>query len=549
VANRGAHAGVAPALTVPTLLQLEARFHASLDVDVLLDLVVDEAVSVVRATSGVAGLSTPTGMVARSYHDAARRVPYERVWSGTQGLAGWVHTHRTPYVTNDAASDSHLSPDLRDTFGVTSALATPIVSARGDLLGFVEVHNKQDEGGFTATDTESLTALSQTAASALETALAYRLLREAETAFEDTERRREEFFATLAHELRNPLAPLRHALDMLRRMDDDAQVRRHAEAIMDRQLVQLVRIVDDLLDLSRVTRGEVALECVPMDLQAAVANALDANQPLVRRLGHRVVISLPGEPVRLNGDLTRLSQVFANIINNAAKYTPAGGTIDVTVASERGHGIVRVKDTGVGIPPRVLPRVFDMFARVQGEPGRAQSGLGVGLSLARRFVEMHGGTVRARSKGRGHGTEIIVRLPLARSEAAAAPESVPVAATPGASKRVLVVDDSTDSAESLAALLSLQHHDVRTASNGPSALETAEEFRPDAIVLDIGLPGMSGHDVARVIRSRAWGRSVLLVAATGWGQEADRAAARDAGFDVHLTKPVDIDELSALLAK
>jgi len=269
----------------------------------------------------------------------------------------------------------------------------------------------------------------------------------------------------------------------------------------------------------------------------------------VRRLGHRVVISLPGEPVRLNGDLTRLSQVFANIINNAAKYTPAGGTIDVTVSRERGHGIVRVKDTGVGIPPRVLPRVFDMFARVQGEPGRAQSGLGVGLSLARRFVEMHGGTVRARSKGRGHGTEIIVRLPLARSEAAAAPESVPVAATPGASKRVLVVDDSTDSAESLAALLSLQHHDVRTASNGPSALETAEEFRPDAIVLDIGLPGMSGHDVARVIRSRAWGRGVLLVAATGWGQEADRAAARDAGFDVHLTKPVDIDELSALLAK
>ncbi len=369
----------------------------------------------------------------------------------------------------------------------------------------------------------------------------------AEEALREADRRKDEFLATLAHELRNPLAPIRNALQVLR-LSAERELREKARDMMERQLAQMVRLVDDLLDVSRITRNKLELRKGRVELAAVLSNAVETSRPQIDEAGHRLTVTLPQEPVYLEADLTRLAQVFWNLLNNAAKYTPPGGRIDVTAEVRGGEVAVAVRDTGVGIPAEAFPRLFEMFSQVDRSLERAQGGLGIGLALVKGLVAMHGGTVEARSDGPNMGCEFVVRLPTATPARAAAG---PPAATPDGetfrARRVLVVDDNRDAAASLAMVLSLWGNDTRTAHDGLEALELAEAFRPEVILLDIGLPRLNGYDTCRRMRERPWGKDAFMIATTGWGQEEDRRRAREAAFDHHLVKPVDLVALQELL--
>ncbi len=370
-----------------------------------------------------------------------------------------------------------------------------------------------------------------------------------EEALKDADRRKDEFLATLAHELRNPLAPLRNGLQILRLSRGDAAAADRAMGMMDRQLGQMVHLVDDLLDVSRITRGKLHLRRDRVELAAVVRNAVEASRPLVEAAGHRLAVSLPPEPVHLDADPTRLAQVLSNLLTNAAKYTERGG--DIRLAAERrGDGVVvSVRDTGIGIAAEHLPRLFEMFSQVDSALERSPGGLGIGLALVRGLVEMHGGTVEARSEGRGRGSEFVVRLPLPgdppAGPARADDDSGPAAARPR--RRVLVADDNRDAADSLAEMLRLFGHEVHAAHDGREAVEAAAWFRPEVALLDIGMPRLNGYEAARLIREQADRRRVVLVAVTGWGQEDDRRRGAEAGFDAHLTKPVAPADLDRLL--
>jgi PAS domain S-box-containing protein len=360
----------------------------------------------------------------------------------------------------------------------------------------------------------------------------------------DQDRRKDEFLATLAHELRNPLAPISTGLELLRQQP--AQAHRIA-AMMDRQLGHLVRLVDDLLDISRITLGKVNLVKERVDLRAVLDSALETTRPLVEAGGHELALRLPDGPLPLDGDPTRLSQMFSNLVNNAAKYTPRGGRISIEAAICGAALEVRISDTGLGIPEDMLPRVFDMFTQVGRTIERAQGGLGIGLTLVRRLAEMHGGEVLAASPGVGQGSTFTVRLPLAADGAAAAP---PRRELPGggAGLKILVVDDNVDAAEMLALLLEAEGNQTRLAHSGPAALAVASELEPDLVFLDIGLPEMNGYEVATRLRADPRLRGCVLVALTGWGSEADRREAHAAGFDRHLVKPIDGTKLHDVLS-
>jgi PAS domain S-box-containing protein len=363
-----------------------------------------------------------------------------------------------------------------------------------------------------------------------------RLMRE----LEEADRRKDEFLATLSHELRNPLAPLRNSLQLLRLADrrDGAAAPIHER--MERQVEHLVRLVDDLLEMSRVTRGAFELRRDSVELASVVRNAVETSAPLIDAAAHRLELALPPEPLVADGDPVRLTQILANLLNNAARYTARGGRISVTLAREGGAACIRVRDTGSGIAPELLPRLFAMFSR-----GGNSSGLGIGLALARRLAEMHGGSIEAKSEGPGRGSEFVVRLPLlAGAPAAQAPRPPAAKLRP---RRILVVDDNRDAADSLAMLLSFLGAEVETANDGPGAIAAFERVRPAAVLLDLGMPGMDGYEVARSLRA-AGADGVPIIALTGWGQDEDRRRAREAGFDHHLIKPADMGALQALLA-
>jgi PAS domain S-box-containing protein len=361
-------------------------------------------------------------------------------------------------------------------------------------------------------------------------------------------RRKDEFLATLAHELRNPLAPMRNALEIqrLHLPQGDAQLRWSHE-LMQRQLRQLTRLVDDLLEIARITQGRLELRRQPLELAEVVQGAVDAAQPLLQARQHRFTASLPDAPLALVGDAARLTQVVLNLLNNAAQYTPEGGRIELALRREGGEAVISVRDNGIGLAAEHLPHIFDMFSQVQPALERTHGGLGVGLSLAKALAGLHGGSVVARSEGPGRGSEFELRLPLPPlPPVAQTPVAAPVAAT--AARRVMVVDDNPDAAESLALLLELQGHEVRTAHDGLAAVALAREYRPALAIVDIGLPGISGYEVARRIRGQDGGAGMLLVALTGWGQAQDKQAALEAGFDRHLTKPVAPEQLDELFA-
>jgi PAS domain S-box-containing protein len=370
-----------------------------------------------------------------------------------------------------------------------------------------------------------------------------------EEALRDADRRKDEFLATLAHELRNPLAPIVNSLQILKIPRLDAPTAQQTRGIMERQVQQLVRLVDDLLDVSRVVRGKVELRRQPLELATAVARAVETVQPLVELKRHRLDLLLPEESMLVDGDPVRLAQVIGNLLTNSAKYTEPGGHIVLAATREGGEAILRIRDDGIGIAPDMLRQVFDLFVQADQDASRSQGGLGIGLTLAKNLVELHGGRIDAFSAGLGQGSEFIIRLPVL-PESYDAPAAAERAArvAPLLGHRVLVVDDNRDAAESLAMLLRLQGHDVRVRYDGTSALETASTYRPAIIFLDIGLPGMDGFDVARRLRETPGLENTVLAALTGWGQAEARRRSTDAGFHHHLVKPPDPDALGELLA-
>jgi CheY-like chemotaxis protein len=371
-----------------------------------------------------------------------------------------------------------------------------------------------------------------------------RRLREAEAA----NRAKDEFLAVLGHELRNPLSPIVTALELMRLSGGDAFLRERA--IIDRQVRHLVRLVSDLLDVSRVSQGKLILHKRPLETIDVVFRAIEMSSPLVEQRGHRLTVKVPESGLLVEADETRLAQVIANILNNAAKYTPEGGRIAVSATSDGGDMVLRVRDSGIGIHPDILPRIFDLFVQEERGLPRSREGLGIGLSIAKGLVELHGGTIGVESGGEGRGSEFVIRLPLAGARPSEARHPHAAAAErDGPGKRVLVVDDNRDGAELLEEVFRALGHTTRLAYDGEGALELAREFRPHIAFLDIGLPLMDGYELARGLRQVPGLEAVRLVAVTGFGQDADRGRTREAGFDEHLVKPVEIDDLRILMER
>jgi PAS domain S-box-containing protein len=372
--------------------------------------------------------------------------------------------------------------------------------------------------------------------------------RRTEAALREADRRKDDFIALLAHELRNPLAPLRNGLQVMRLADRDVNVVAQARAMMDRQLGHMVRLIDDLLDVSRISRNKMELRRTRVLLSDVVGSAVEAARPLIDAAGHQLSISLPPEPVFLDADLTRLAQVLSNLLTNSAKYTERGGRIWLAAELRDGSTTVTVRDTGIGIPAEALPRIFDMFSQVDRSIERSTGGLGIGLALVKGLVEMHGGTVAAESGGQGKGSTFTVTLPVLAScseLAGAVPDAGP--AHRGPKRRILVVDDNRDSAVSMATMLTLLGHEVSTAHDGIEAVQVADRCRPQVILMDVGMPRLNGLNATRRIREQPWGKGMRIIALTGWGQDADRERSREAGCDGHLVKPVSLADLEKML--
>lgn len=376
-------------------------------------------------------------------------------------------------------------------------------------------------------------------------------LKLAEAALRAADERKDEFLAILAHELRNPLAPIRHAAGIGNAPGVTERQLKWAHEVIDRQVDHMSRLLDDLLDVSRITRGKLELRLQPVDLGESVLLAANTVRPMIEARGHRFDVETPAEAVTLVADPVRFTQILSNLLTNAAKYTDAGGHIRVVAEKCDGNAVIRVQDNGIGIAPAGQADLFRMFSQVTSALNRSEGGLGIGLSLTRGLVALHGGTITVQSEGAGQGSAVTVSLPLRPSAAPStvlvAPDAAPVDAGDQRPLRVLVVDDNRDVAEGCALLLELQGHDVRIAHSGDEALAHLQRFEPELALIDIGMPGMHGYELARRIRATSNGDRILLVAVTGWGQEDDRLKATAAGFDEHRAKPVGLDTLSQLI--
>lgn len=370
----------------------------------------------------------------------------------------------------------------------------------------------------------------------------------AEESLREVDRRKDQFLAILSHELRNPLAPIRLAVAMLRKLNSMDRKLQEYNDIIDRQAGQLGRLLDDLLDMSRISSGKIVLNKARISLGAAVASAIEVSRPLIESLNHKLTVDFPAESIELNADLTRLSQVISNLLNNAAKYTKNGGEIFLTVKDDGNDAVISVRDNGIGLSPNQLNRIFDMFTQVDQSLERSQGGLGVGLSLAKNLVELHGGRIEAKSSGLGKGSEFIVHLPILKSQLkmAASPEDNHTERK-NAHHRVLIADDNIDSANLLTAFLQEEGHEVHTAYDGAAAIEEVKQFKPEIAFLDIGMPKLNGYEVAKALR-KEFEKRIILVAITGWGQENDKQLALHAGFDHHLTKPIELETVEQLIS-
>ena len=430
--------------------------------------------------------------------------------------------------------------------GVSAIICCPLVK-EGRLVALMAVHQRSPRAWSTA-DATLVEHVVDRCWAHIERISAVEALRR-------HDRRKDEFLATLAHELRNPLAPIRTGLNVLNMAPSPADSAK-ARMMMGRQLNHMVRLIDDLLDISRISRGKLELRREWIWLQAVLEDAVDASHAMIEAAGHTLTVHVPKDPVWIAGDLTRLSQVLNNLLNNAAKFTPRGGQIELSAAVEDGQALLRVRDTGVGLSADALPIVFDVFSQLDQSLSRGHGGLGIGLSLVRQLVEMHGGSVAAESPGIGQGSTFTVRIPTASAQQSAHAEPALVrAAEPPAQaarperQRILVVDDNLDGADMLATMLGLSGYETRTANDGPHALEAAREFAPKVVFLDLGMPGMDGFEVARRIRADERISKPVLIALTGWGSADDKRKTKEAGFDFHLTKPVDSSAVHSLLAE
>jgi signal transduction histidine kinase/ActR/RegA family two-component response regulator len=473
-----------------------------------------------------------------------------------QGFAHWViEENRPPRLLSSAGlpEESLAAIDPSDPgneascaavltrFGFTTSIRAPLL-AGGSPRG-VLVFASRRPAPFDADEEEFLRTICHYVTAAGERVRLIRRLR-------DTDRRKDEFLATLAHELRNPLAPVRSSLEIMRLAGNDPTLLARARETMERQMGQMVRLIDDLLDVSRITRGRLELKLEPIRLEAAIRTALETARPLIDGSAHRLVLEGADTKVELMADPVRISQVLSNLLNNAAKYTERGGTIRLSVVREDAMVAITVQDSGVGIDSDSLPGVFDLFSQVDRTLERSQGGLGIGLTLVKRLVEMHGGRVEAHSEGSGRGASFTVRLPVlerALPEPPAPKVEPQAAAKPRAGRRILIADDNQDAAESMALVLRMLGNDVRAVHDGSEAVKVAATFDPEVVLLDIGMPLMNGYDAARAMRSAEWGRDMLLVALTGWGQDDDRKRATEAGFDLHYTKPLEPSDLRRIV--
>jgi len=447
-------------------------------------------------------------------------------------------------VIEDVEADAPFAPlrPIARAAGYRAVQSTPLIGRDGTPLGMLSTHFRSPHRPGEQ-DLRRLDLYVRQAADFIERCRTDEALRRAD-------RQKDEFLATLAHELRNPLAPVRNAIQILRLKGPLSPDVQWARDVIDRQMQQMTRLIDDLMDLSRITRNRIELRKERVDLARVLHGAVETSRPLVDASGHELSVVLPPEPVYVDADPARLAQVFANLLNNAAKYSEPNGRIALTVDRQGSDIAVSVRDGGIGIPEEMLPRIFDPFSQVNQSLERCQGGLGIGLTLVKRLVEMHGGSVAAHSAGTGKGSEFVVRLPIPIALAApgspATPDE-PVAEAP-ARWRLLVIDDNNDAATSLGMMLSTLGYETRTAYDGLAGLEAAAEFRPDVVLLDIGMPMMNGYDVARRIREQPWGKEIVLIAVTGWGQTEHRQRTSEAGFDHHLVKPVDPAALAKLIA-
>ncbi len=526
--------------------------HSAGSLDSVLRVIAEEARRILSANRGVASLTVGDncGQVTNAVSTSAA---YEH-WREScipppleSACAEVCRTNR-PMRLSQAQLEAHPEwPSARgkrdDYPPLRGWMAAPLVSRGGKNLGLIRISDK-DDGDFSERDEAVLVQLAHIASVAIENARLYGELR-------DQDRRKDEFLALLAHELRNPLAPLRNGLQVMRLAAADAGAVAQARAMMERQLAHMVRLIDDLLDVSRINRNKMELRRSRVLLADVVSSAVETARPAVEEAGHELTVSLPHEPVHLDADLTRLAQVFGNLLTNSAKYTTRGGHIRLSAERRGEEVVVSVRDNGIGIPPESLRSIFDMFSQVDRSIERSTGGLGIGLALVKGLVEMHGGTVTAESAGLGKGSTFIVRLPLLTERA----ESMPKAPTEegarstGPRRRILVVDDNRDSAASMAMMLKLTGNEVQTAYDGIEAMEVAESFRPQAILMDVGMPRLNGYEATRRIREQPWGRSVFIIALTGWGQEGDKLQSKEAGCNGHLVKPVSLPDLERLLAE
>jgi PAS domain S-box-containing protein len=506
------------------------RVSRNIDVDTYFNYMVDETGEALRLASW-AGVRDET----------ARTM--ERLAFG-QSICGTVALHRQAIVATGIQDSDDPRLQRVKGLGLRAYVCRPLLDD-GRLLGTLSFGSRTRDR-FPDDELEFLRTITRYVEVACERLRLVQQLREAD-------RRKDEFLATLAHELRNPLAPLRHSLEIMRLSPRDAANVENARSIMERQLGQMVRLIDDLLDVSRIRNNKIPLRPEPIDLRNVIEHAVEINRPFLEENGLALTVTLPPGPLSMVADPSRLTQVFDNLLNNAVKYTDRGGRI--TITGERDAGVIRVtvRDTGIGIPAAMLGRVFDMFSQVDRSVERSQGGLGLGLNIVARLVAKHGGSVVAHSDGPGQGSAFTVQLPLAEpvDEPAAAGPDAAAAPSPAATprRRVLVVDDNRDAAITLTMMLGLMGCETRTAYSGFEALDAGAEFRPELILLDIGMPGLNGFDTARRIREEEWGRDIFLVALTGWGQGADRRASQEAGFDEHVVKPIEPAALEQLLAR
>jgi signal transduction histidine kinase/ActR/RegA family two-component response regulator len=458
-----------------------------------------------------------------------------------QAVCGNVALHRRPITATFIQQSDDPKVQLVKSFGIRAYACNPLLAA-DRLLGTLSFASRSRDQ-FDAEELEFLATITRYVTVAYERLRLVRELRE-------TDRRKDEFLALLAHELRNPLAPLRNGLHVMRLAGDNPEAATQLRAMMERQLAHMVRLIDDLLDVSRISRNKMELRRSRVLLSDVISNAVETARPLIEAAGHELHVALPTEPIFLDADLTRLAQVFGNLLTNSAKYTEPGGHIWLNATPVDGEVVVAVRDTGIGIPAEALPAIFDMFSQVDRSLERSTGGLGIGLALVRGLVEMHGGSVSAASDGPGRGSTFTVRLPVLKARPELSPVKVDVTANGnGPRRRILVVDDNRDSAETMAALLGLLGNEVVMAHDGIEAVEAAERTRPEVVLMDVGMPRLNGYEATRRIREQPWGSNVTIIAVTGWGQDGDRAQSRAAGCDGHLVKPVSLPDLQILLAE